>query len=206
MMMEKIMIARAQAQRPGDKTVLCGVRYGNVLLSRGSVVPLFIEQIRRGEAMTVTDPNMTRFLMPLHDAVELVLHALRDGRNGDLFIRKARAATIADLAQACLLLMSAKSPVEVIGIRAGEKMHETLATSEELARADDQGEYWRIPYEGRQEFARFFTEGDREAATIPPFTSDRAEQLSAPGVRALLESLPEVHAILADRQAGLTTV
>ncbi len=195
MMMEKIMIARAQAQQPGDKTVLCGVRYGNVMFSRGSVLPLFIDQIRQDAPLTVTHPGMTRFLLPLSDAVDLVLHALKGGGNGDLFIRKAKAATLADMAQACLDLMEAKNPVEIIGIRAGEKMHETLATAEELSRAEDQGDYWRIPCQVGQEFERFFTDGEARTAEIDAFTSENAEGLDVPEIVRLLASLPEIVAV-----------
>lgn len=192
MMMEKIMIARAQVQQPGDPTVLCGVRYGNVLFSRGSVLPLFIDQIRRRASLTVTHRGMTRFLIPLSEAICLVLHALKNGRNGDLFIRKAKAATVGDLAQACLDLFEAKLPIEVIGIRAGEKMHETLATAEELARAEDQGDYWRIPCQTGREFERFFTTGEPMTAATEAFTSENAERLSVGRINDLLRSLPEI--------------
>lgn len=201
MMMEKLMIARAQAQKPRDPTVMCGVRYGNVLYSRGSVVPLFIEQIRHGSPLTVTHPGMTRFLMPLREAIDLVLHALKHGGNGDLFIRKAPASTIGDLAQACLNLFRVVTPVSIIGIRAGEKMHETLATAEELARAEDQGEYWRIPCDTGQKFDKYYVEGSPELDSIRPFDSENATRLSIPEVEALLRSLPEVSAIL-EQMAG----
>ncbi len=197
MMMEKLMIARAQAQKPLDPTVMCGVRYGNVLYSRGSVVPLFIDQIRRGSPLTLTHPGMTRFLMPLREAIDLVLHALKNGSNGDLFIRKAPASTIGDLAQACLKLFGARNPVSIIGIRAGEKMHETLATAEELARAEDQGEYWRIPCDTGQKFEKYYVEGSPELDSIRPFDSENATRLSVAKVEGLLRSLPEVSALLA---------
>ncbi|MCX7164707.1 MAG: polysaccharide biosynthesis protein [Rhodocyclales bacterium] len=196
MMMEKLMIARAQAQKPLDPTVMCGVRYGNVLYSRGSVVPLFVEQIRRGSPLTVTHPGMTRFLMPLREAIDLVLHALKHGGNGDLFIRKAPASTIGDLAQACLKLFGADNPVGIIGIRAGEKMHETLATAEELARAEDQGDYWRIPCDTGQKFDKYYVEGSPELDSIRPFDSENATRLSITAVEELLRSLPEISAVL----------
>ena len=196
MMMEKLMIARAQAQKPGDPTVMCGVRYGNVLYSRGSVVPLFIDQIRRGSPLTVTHPGMTRFLMPLRDAIDLVLHALKHGGNGDLFIRKAPASTIGELAQACLSLFGVDNPVSIIGIRAGEKMHETLATAEELARAEDQGDYWRIPCDTGQKFDKYYVEGSPELDHIHPFDSENATRLSVAAVEGLLRSLPEISAAL----------
>lgn len=196
MMMEKLMIARAQAQKPLDPTVMCGVRYGNVLYSRGSVVPLFVDQIRRGSPLTITHPGMTRFLMPLREAIDLVLHALKHGGNGDLFIRKAPASTIGDLAQACLHLFGADTPISIIGIRAGEKMHETLATAEELARAEDQGEYWRIPCDTGQKFDKYYVEGSPELDSIRPFDSENATRLSIAEVEALLRSLPEISAVL----------
>ena len=196
MMMEKLMIARAQAHKPQDSTVMCGVRYGNVLYSRGSVVPLFVEQIRRGSPLTVTHPGMTRFLMPLREAIDLVLHALKHGGNGDLFIRKAPASTIGDLARACLNLFGADNLVKIIGIRAGEKMHETLATAEELARAEDQGDYWRIPCDTGQKFDKYYVEGSPELDSIRPFDSENATRLSIAEVEELLRSLPEISAML----------
>jgi UDP-glucose 4-epimerase len=165
------------------------------MFSRGSVLPLFIEQIQRGVPLTVTHPDMTRFLLPLAEAIDLVLHALKDGGNGDLFIRKATAATVGDLAQACLDLMGAKNPFETIGIRAGEKMHETLATAEELARSEDQGDYWRIPCEHGHHFERYFTDGVPKAAEIEPFTSENAERLGVSRVVELLTQLPEFQRI-----------
>jgi UDP-N-acetylglucosamine 4,6-dehydratase len=204
MMMEKLMIARAQAQaqaqKPQDPTVMCGVRYGNVLYSRGSVVPLFVEQIRHGSPLTVTHPGMTRFLMPLREAIDLVLHALKYGGNGDLFIRKAPASTIGDLAQACLNLFGADNPIGIIGIRAGEKMHETLATAEELARAEDQGDYWRIPCDTGQKFDKYYVEGSPELDSIRPFDSENATRLSISKVEGLLRSLPEFSAMLEHKE------
>lgn len=199
MMMEKLMIARAQAQRETDPTVLCGVRYGNVLYSRGSVVPLFIEQIKQGKSLTLTHPEMTRFLMPLRDAIELVLHALKHGGNGDLFIHKATASTIGNLANACLKLFNANNPIDIIGIRAGEKMHETLATAEELLRAEDQKEYWRIPCEHGHEFSKYYTEGSSEKGSRTSYTSENAVQLRVVEVEELLHSLPEIQHILSDK-------
>ena len=192
MMMEKLMIARAQTQSLSDRTVMCGVRYGNVLYSRGSVVPLFIDQIQRGSPLTITHPSMTRFLMPLRDAIDLVLHALKNGQNGDLFIRKAPAATIEHLAKACKNLFGADNPVRIIGIRAGEKMHETLATAEELARSEDQGNYWRIPCDKGQKFDKYYVEGHPDLETIRPFDSENTTRLSISDVEYLLRSLPEI--------------
>ena len=196
MMMEKLMMARAQAQKAGDPAIRCGVRCGNVLFWRGWVVPLFGEQIQRGVALPATHLGMTRSLVPLGDAINFVLHALRNGRNGDLFIRKAPACEIGDLAQACLNLFGASNPVEIIGIRAGEKMHETLATAEEVARADDQGEYWRIPCDTGQSFDKYFVRGFAEIGNTLPFDSKNASRLSVNEVQNLLLSLPEISAIL----------
>lgn len=196
MMMEKLMIARAQAQKPSDPTVMCGVRYGNVLYSRGSVVPLFVDQIRGNQQLTLTHPSMTRFLMPLREAIDLVFHALKHGGNGDLFIRKAPASTIGDLAQACLNLFGSRRSTKIIGIRAGEKMHETLATTEELARAEDQGDYWRIPCDTGQKFEKYLVEGLPELERIRPFDSEGAKRLSVAEVEDLLRSLPEISSVL----------
>ncbi|CAM8410710.1 COG1086 Predicted nucleoside-diphosphate sugar epimerases [Candidatus Methylopumilus universalis] len=192
MMMEKLMIARSQTQKKTDKTVFCGVRYGNVLFSRGSVVPLFVDQIRKGAALTITHPGMTRFLMPLHEAIDLVFHALKYGNNGDLFIRKAPASSIIDLAQACLNLFLAKNIINIIGIRAGEKMHETLATAEELSRAEDQGSFWRIPCDTGQKFDQYYIEGSSEIESIKPFDSESAKRLTVEDVQILLRTLPEI--------------
>jgi UDP-glucose 4-epimerase len=196
MMMEKLMIARAQAQKPRDPTIMCGVRYGNVLYSRGSVVPLFIDQIQHGLPLTITHPGMTRFLMPLREAIDLVLHAMRHGNNGDLFIRKAPASTMGDLAQACLNLFNAANPTKIIGIRAGEKMHETLATAEELARAEDQGDYWRIPCDTGQKFDKYYVEGSPVLDSIRAFDSENTTRLSVAKVEVLLRSLPEISDVL----------
>lgn len=196
MLMEKLIIARAQAQTSTNSTIMCGVRYGNVLYSRGSVLPLFIEQIQRGEPLTITNKSMTRFLMPLNQAIELVLHALSYGGNGDLFIRKASASTIGDLAQSCIDLFGAEKHFRVIGVRAGEKMHETLATAEELARAVDQGEYWCIPGESGQKFDSYFVEGTNKLENLRPFDSENANRLTIKEVTVMLKTLPEINAVL----------
>ena len=186
------MIARSQTQKKTDKTVFCGVRYGNVLFSRGSVVPLFVDQIKRGDPLTITHPGMTRFLMPLYEAIDLVFHALKNGNNGDLFIRKAPASSIIDLAQACLNLFSANNKMNIIGIRAGEKMHETLATVEELSRAEDQGSFWRIPCDISRKFDKYYIEGSSEIDSIRPFDSENAKRLTIDEVELLLRTLPEI--------------
>lgn len=195
MMLEKLMVARARAQDRQSPTVMCGVRYGNVLYSRGSVVPLFVDQIQRGVPLTLTHPDMTRFLMPLREAIDLVLHAIWHGNNGDLFIRKAPASTVRDLAQACLNIFGTSNPIKTIGIRAGEKMHETLATAEELTRAEDQGEYWRITNSNSQKFDDYYVEGSPQE-NIYPFDSQGAMRLSVLQVETLLRTLPEISALL----------
>jgi UDP-N-acetylglucosamine 4,6-dehydratase len=196
MMLEKLMIARAKQQKVNDPTVMCGVRYGNVLYSRGSVLPLFVDQIKRNAPLTITHPGMTRFLMPLREAVSLVFHAMKHGNNGDMFIRKAPASTIYDLAQACLNLFGVNNPIKVIGIRAGEKMHETLATAEELTRAEDQGDFWRIPCDMGQQFDKYYSEGSFEIEQIRPFDSENTLRLSVEEVEKLLLSLPEISNLL----------
>ncbi|KLN58955.1 UDP-glucose 4-epimerase [Kiloniella spongiae] len=196
MMMEKVMIARAQAHMGDTNSILCGVRYGNVLFSRGSVLPLFFDQIRQGRPLTITNPDMTRFLMPLSDAIELVLHALRNGNTGDLFIHKAKAANIATVAKACLKLAGADNPVKIIGIRGGEKMDETLATSEELARAEDQGHYWRIPCEHGHDPDRFLSDGKPKVSDTAAFTSANAEQMNEATICEMLQPLPEFMEII----------
>ncbi len=191
MMMEKVMIARAQMRLDDTSSILCGVRYGNVLFSRGSVLPLFFDQIKQGVPLTLTHPGMTRFLMPLADAIELVLYALRHGESGDLFIHKAKAANILDVAKACLIQAEADNPINIIGIRGGEKMDETLATSEELVRAEDQGLYWRIPCEQGQEPDRFISDGKLNVADTPSFTSANAEQMDVATICEMIGTLPE---------------
>ena len=191
MMMEKIMIARSLHKNDDNTTILCGVRYGNVLFSRGSVLPLFFNQITNGDVVTVTNPDMTRFLMPLGDAVELVLHALREGKRGDIFIHKAKAASIDKVAKACMLVAGKEVPVEVIGVRGGEKQHETLATYEELTRAEDQGQYWRILCEQGHNFNRFLIEGNLDATNRQGFDSFNADQLSVEEIVEMISSLPE---------------
>jgi UDP-glucose 4-epimerase len=192
MMMEKIMVARAQHQRPNDHTIICGVRYGNVLYSRGSVIPLFVEQIKKGKKLTITNENMTRFLLPLPKAVDLVLYALENGQNGDLFIRKSPAATVGNVANACLELFGAKNEIELIGTRAGEKMHETLATWEELLRAEDRGDYYKIPCEREQSFGNYLDRGVTKNNDVVSYTSENTEQLDVDAVKEVLMELPEI--------------
>jgi UDP-glucose 4-epimerase len=192
--MEKIAQSAAREIGPSAPTTISCVRYGNVMCSRGSVIPLFIRQIRNGAPLTITDPAMTRFLMPLRDSVALVRFAFREARPGDLFIKKAAAATIADLVEALKQLYGRPDhPVHVIGWRHAEKLYETLATAQELAKADDLESYWRIPFDDRDlNYSAYFTEGETEAAKYEDYHSHNAERLDVEGVKALLRSLPEI--------------
>ncbi len=195
-MMEKISQAAAR-RLSDDRTVLSTVRYGNVMCSRGSVIPLFMKQIREGRALTITEPGMTRFLLPLPLAIELVAFAFQHGRQGDLFVRKAPACTVADLVQALRNLFHANTPVKLIGIRHGEKLYETLATREELAKSEDMGDYYRIGMDGRDlNYSKYFTEGNAAEVGLDDYTSHNADRLDVTAVEALLLSLPEIRAEL----------
>lgn len=197
-MMEKLAQAMARSLGPDAATKVSMVRYGNVMYSRGSVIPLFISQIKEGRAITLTEPKMTRFLMPLRDSVELVHHAFNHARQGDLFIRKAAAATIADLATALVELFGVPNhPIEEIGWRHAEKLYETLATAQELGHSDDMGDYFRIRMDDRDlNYKAYFSEGDRETVQHQDYHSHNTEQLNVEGVKALLLSLPELRAEL----------
>jgi UDP-N-acetylglucosamine 4,6-dehydratase len=203
-MMEKLAQALARALGPGAPTTVSMVRYGNVMYSRGSVIPLFIRQIRSGAPVTVTEPQMTRFLMPLRDSVALVHHAFDHATQGDLFIRKAAAATIADLVTALLELFEAPDhPVEEIGWRHAEKLYETLATAQELAQSEDMGDYYRIRMDDRDlNYKAYFSEGEHETVHREDYHSHNTERLDVEGVKALLLSLPEVRAELAAWKDG----
>lgn len=195
-LMEKVTQAAARANFSGD-TVMSSVRYGNVMCSRGSVIPLFIKQIREGKPVTVTVPEMTRFLLALSEAIALVAFAFKHGRQGDLFVRKAPACTVADLTTALQNMFGATAPVKVIGMRHGEKLYETLATREELARAQDMGDYYRVPMDDRDlNYGKYFTEGDTREPDIDDYTSHNTERLDVAGVERLLRALPEVQAEL----------
>jgi UDP-glucose 4-epimerase len=195
-LMEKVAHAAARAHRTRS-TVVCSVRYGNVMCSRGSVIPLFIRQMAERKPITVTTPEMTRFLLALTEAIDLVAFAFEHGDRGDLFVRKAPACTVGDLAEALRRLFKSDTPVQVVGIRHGEKLHETLVTREELARAQDMGDYFRVPMDGRDlNYGKYFTEGDKREIRIDDYTSENAEQLNVDRVIALLRSLPDVQAEL----------
>ncbi|MEP0189432.1 MAG: polysaccharide biosynthesis protein [Erythrobacter sp.] len=195
-MMEKHAQAAAREIGAGAATTISCVRYGNVMYSRGSVIPLFIKQIKDGQPITVTEPNMTRFLMPLRDSVELVRFAFKHARQGDLFIKKAPASTIGDLVTALIELFGVPDhEVKVIGWRHAEKLYETLATKQELATAEDLEDYWRLQLDERDlNYSSYVSEGDTENQRKDDFHSHNAERLSVEGVKELLLSLPEVQA------------
>ncbi|WP_322867892.1 polysaccharide biosynthesis protein [Aquicoccus sp. G2-2] len=203
-MMEKLAQAVARSLGPDSSTSVSMVRYGNVMYSRGSVIPLFVRQIKTGVPITVTEPQMTRFLMPLRDSVALVHHAFNNARQGDLFIRKAAASTIKDLVTALLELFDVPNhPVEEIGWRHAEKLYETLATAQELAQSEDMGEYYRIRMDDRDlNYKAYFSEGEHEVAHHEDYHSHNTQRLDVEAVKALLLSLPEVQAELAAWKAG----
>lgn len=191
-LMEKVMISKARAAEL-RKMVVCGTRYGNVIASRGSVVPLFIEQIRAGKPLTVTDPQMTRFIMSLENAVDLVLYAFEHAKPGDLFVQKSPACTIADLARALLELLGAKNEIRIIGTRHGEKLHETLLNREELARAEDLGTYYRVPADTRDlNYTKYFAEGEQRISSKEDYTSENAHRLTVPEIKEVLQRVEYV--------------
>lgn len=186
-LMEKVAIA---ASRNAEQTVVCLTRYGNVMASRGSVIPLFLKQIKAGEALTLTDPNMTRFLMSLDDAVDLVLFAFEHGNAGDLFVNKAPAGTIGDLAQALKELCQANNEIKIIGTRHGEKLYETLCTREEMLKAEDMGNFYRVPADNRDlNYAKYFSEGTTDISKIEDYHSHNTQQLGVEGMKKLLVKL-----------------
>lgn len=188
-MMEKLMVAKARMQEPGE-TLLCATRYGNVMASRGSVIPLFVSQIKEGKALTVTDPSMTRFLMSLDDSVDLVLHAFEHGQQGDIFVQKAPASTVADLATALLQLFGASTSPRIIGTRHGEKLFETLVSREEMARVDDMGGYYRVPADNRDlNYAKYYSDGEEKISHLEDYTSHNTQQLDVDQIKILLKKL-----------------
>lgn len=196
-MMEKITIAKSRFTDPGRTAVAC-TRYGNVMASRGSVIPLFVEQIRRGEPLTITDPDMTRFLMSLDDAVELAVYAFANLTHGDIFVKKAPAATIGDLASALLHLFRANNPVAVIGTRHGEKLYETLLTREEMATAHDNGRYFRIAADNRDlNYGKYFNDGEMTISASHDYNSHNTTRLSIAAVARMLKELPFIRDQLA---------
>ena len=188
-LMEKVAVA-ASRNIPNDNTIVCLTRYGNVMASRGSVIPLFVKQIQEKAPLTVTDPKMTRFLMSLEDAVDLVLFAFQNGNQGDLFVNKAPASTIGDLAQAIKEIFNSDSEVKVIGTRHGEKLYETLCTREEMQKAEDMGEFYRIPADNRDlNYSRYFSEGETDTSTIEDYHSHNTEQLTNKALKNTLLNL-----------------
>lgn len=189
-MMEKVAIAKGRALGDDAATTICCTRYGNVMASRGSVIPLWVDQIKSGKDITITDPNMTRFMMTLDDAVDLVMYAFEHGHNGDLFVQKAPAATLDVLAAALKELYKADTEVKTIGTRHGEKLYETLVTREEMAKAIDMGEYYRIPCDTRDlNYDKFFTEGNEDVAKIEDYHSHNTARLDVEGMKQLLLKL-----------------
>ncbi|MDF1756316.1 MAG: polysaccharide biosynthesis protein [Verrucomicrobiales bacterium] len=188
-MMEKFMVAKARMQSR-DETVLCATRYGNVMASRGSVIPLFVSQLKEGREITVTDPNMTRFLMSLEDSVDLVLYAFKHGEQGDIFVQKSPASTIGELAVALKEIFNLDNEIRTIGTRHGEKLYETLISREEMAKVNDLGDYYRIPADNRDlNYAQFFNEGEEKISHLEDYTSHNTERLSAIKVKELLMKL-----------------
>lgn len=188
-MMEKVMVAKARMQG-AEETVLCATRYGNVMASRGSVIPLFVSQLRENKPITLTDPNMTRFLMSLEDSVDLVLYAFKHGRQGDILVQKAPAATVGDLAQALKEMFGKSNPTLVIGTRHGEKLYESLISREEMARSEDLGHYYRIPADNRDlNYAQYFTEGEERVSRERDYTSHNTERLDVEEIKQLLSQL-----------------
>lgn len=195
---EKVAVAKSRQCDP-ERTKICCTRYGNVMCSRGSVIPLWIEQIRKGLPVTLTEPSMTRFIMSLDEAVDLVLFAFEKGVNGDILVQKAPACTIRTQAEAvCELFGGDKEAIKVIGIRHGEKMYETLLTKEECAKAEDMGNFYRVPADNRDlNYDKYFTEGDRERATIEEFNSNNTRRLNLAETKAKIASLEYIREELA---------
>jgi UDP-N-acetylglucosamine 4,6-dehydratase len=205
-MMEKLMVAKSR-QVTSSRTILCGTRYGNVMASRGSVIPLFVQQIREGKPLTVTDPNMTRFMMSIDDAVDLVLFAFEHGSQGDIFVHKAPSATIEALAQAVKKIFHASNPIEIIGTRHGEKQYETLLTREERMKAEDHGDYFRVKADNRHlNYEGYFSEGKTEIASLEDFNSNNTRILNVDEMVQLLLSLDYIQSELRSFNATVSKV
>jgi UDP-glucose 4-epimerase len=193
-MSEKVMVAKSRNLN-GSGTVFCGTRYGNVMASRGSVIPLLVDQIKTGQPLTITDPNMTRFMMTLESAIDLVLFAFEHGANGDIFVQKAPASTIEVLAEALLKLYNASNPIRIIGTRHGEKLYETLVNREEMVKSEDLGDYFRIPADNRDlNYGKYFTEGEEKVAEAGEYTSHNTRRLDIDQTMELLMKLKSVRA------------
>lgn len=192
-MMEKVAIAKARSLGENAQTTICCTRYGNVMASRGSVIPLWIDQIKSGKPITVTDPSMTRYMMTLDDAVDLVLYAFEHGNNGDLFVQKAPAATLEVLAESLKELYRTDTEVKIIGTRHGEKLYETLVTREEMFKSEDMGNYFRIPADSRDlNYDKFFVEGQVDISKVEDYHSHNTHRLNKEDMKQLLLKLPEV--------------
>lgn len=188
-MMEKVMVAKSRLCDP-ERTVMCATRYGNVMASRGSVIPLFLKQLLEGKPLTITDPTMTRFLMSLEESVDLVLYAFEHARPGDIFVQKAPASTVGDLAQALRELLGGDNPIKVIGTRHGEKLFESLISREEMARAEDLGGYYRIPADTRDlNYDKYFVEGEPEISRFEDYTSHNTRRLTVEQVKEIVGRL-----------------
>lgn len=188
-MAEKLVVAKARLQ-PENSTVFCSTRYGNVMASRGSVIPLFVSQLKSGQPLTITDPNMTRFLMSLEDSVDLVLYAFEHGTQGDIFVQKAPASTVQDLAVALKEVFNQNGEIRLIGTRHGEKLYESLISREEMAHAQDMGGYYRIPADNRDlNYAKYFSEGEEKIAQFDDYTSHNTQRLNVEQVKTLLLKL-----------------
>ena len=188
-MAEKIMVAKSRMQYAGE-TVFCATRYGNVMASRGSVIPLFVSQLKNDRPLTVTDPKMTRFLMSLEDSVDLVLFAYEHGQQGDIFVQKAPASTVADLAQALKEVFARDNEIQIIGTRHGEKLYESLISREEMVHATDMGDYYCIPADNRDlNYEKFFSEGEEAVSNQDDYTSHNTKRLNVEQVKAMLMKL-----------------
>jgi UDP-glucose 4-epimerase len=195
-MMERLMVAKARMQRSGE-TIFCATRYGNVMASRGSVIPLFVEQIEKGKELTVTDPTMTRFLMSLDDSVDLVLHAFKYADQGDIFVQKAPASTVEHLAQALKELFESEVKIKTIGTRHGEKLYESLLSREEMAKAEDTEGYYRVPMDARDlNYGKYFVEGEHLNSAVEDYTSHNTERFNVDQVKTLLLKLDFIRGAL----------
>ena len=189
-MAEKLVIAKSRMIPTTSKTVICATRYGNVMASRGSVIPLFVSQLKSGTQLTVTDPNMTRFLMSLEDSVDLVLHAFEHSKQGDIFVQKAPASTVADLATALTQLFKKKADIKVIGTRHGEKLYESLISREEMAKSEDMGKYYRIPADNRDlNYEKYSSNGEEQVSILDDYTSHNTHRLSVDEIKDVLQKL-----------------
>lgn len=191
-LMEKVMVAKSR-HLDDQKSIFCGTRYGNVMASRGSVIPLFIEQIKAGKQLTITDPSMTRFMMTLEDAVDLVLYAFSNARQGDIFVQKSPGATIETLAKALIELYESKSEIRIIGTRHGEKLYETLVNREDMVKAEDCGDYYRIPADNRDlNYEQYFSKGEPDVSKVEEYHSHNTTRLDVEGMKKLLLKLPQL--------------